>query len=178
MKWCILSAAALVAFAVHARADKPGNRPYVQSGPDGVFYARCIPDEISGAAGSTKVYSVKRDKDDLIETYDWYAEGGVTLGWSPITGKVAVMARSISGELSFYLGSKFLVSHTLDDLGKLGVEVAKRRTTAGPDLRAEFRVIGCEQVPGTNHYNFVIESKGKRFAFDIVTGKTRAEQPK
>jgi len=178
MKWFTLSAAALVAFAVHARADKPGNRPYVQSGPDGALYARCIPDEMIGAAGTTKIYSVKRgDKDDLIETYDWYAEGGVTLGWSPTAGKVAVMARSFGGELNFYLGSKFLAQYSLDDLGKLGVEVAKRRTTAGPDLRAEFRVVGCEQVPGTNEYNFVIESKGKRFAFDIVTGKTRSEGP-
>ena len=36
-------------------------------------------------------------------------------------------------------------------------------------------MIGCEQVPGTNDYDFVIESKGKRLAFDIVTGKPRAK---
>lgn len=175
MKWFILGAAALVAFAAHVRADKPSNRPYVQSGPEGVFYVRCIPDAITGPAGSTQVYKVKRDKDDLIETYDWYAEGGVTLGWSPIAGKVAVMARRNGAELSFYLGGKLLASYTPDDLGKLGVEVGKRRTTAGPEVQAEFRVVGCEQVPRTNDYNFVIESKGKRLAFDIVTGKLRAK---
>jgi len=174
MKWFMLSAA-MVAFAVPVLADKPGNRPYVQSGPDGVFYARCIPDAMTGSAGHTRVYSLGRDKDDLLETYDWYAESGVTLGWSPIVGKVAVMARRNGAELSFYLGDKLLVSYTPDDLGKLGVEVGKRRTTAGPEVQAEFRVAGCEQVPGTNEYDFVIESKGKRLAFDILTGKPRAE---
>jgi hypothetical protein len=175
MKWFILSAAALVAFAVHARADKASNRPYVQSGPDGALYARCIPNALTGSAGSTRVYNVGREKDDLIETYDWYAEGGVSLGWSPIAGKVAVMARRNGAELSFYLGDKLLASYTLGDLGKLGVEVGKRRTTAGPEVQSEFRVVGCEQVPGTNDYDFVIESKGKRLAFDILTGKPRSK---
>jgi hypothetical protein len=175
MKWFVLVAVAPVAFAAPARADKPGNRPYVQSGPDGVLYARCVPDGLTGSAGRTRVYSVGRDKDDLLETYDWYAQDGVTLGWSPTAGRVAVMARRNGGELSFYLGAGRLASYGVDDLGKLGVEVGRRRDTAGPTLRAEFRVIGCEQVPGTNDYDFVIESNGKRLAFDITTGKPRAK---
>ena len=129
-----------------------------------------IPDETTGSAGRTRVYSVGRDKDDLLETYDWYARG-VTLGWSPIAGKVAVMARRNGAELSFYLGGKQLATYTADDLGKLGVEVAKRQNPGGP----VFRVVGCEQVPGTSDYDFVIESKGKRLAFDILTGKLRAK---
>lgn len=74
MKWFTLSAAALVAFAVHARADKPGNRPYVQSGADGAsthaasrtrWPGRPAPPDLQCQAGS---------KDGLIETYHWYAE--------------------------------------------------------------------------------------------------------
>ena len=169
MKWSALGTV-LVAVAAAACADEAGNRPYVQSGPDGVFYARCVPDAVTGSAGRTRVYSVGRDKDDLLETYDWYARG-VTLGWSPTAGKVAVMARRNGAELSFYLGGKLLASYTADDLGKLGVEVTKRQNPGGP----VFRVVGCEQVPGTNDYDFVIESKGKRLAFDILTGKLRAK---
>ena len=177
MKWFALSAAALVVTAVPARADERGNRPYVQSGPDGIFYARCIPNGNLGAEGTTKVSKVGREKDELLDTYDWYAPDGVTLGWSPIAGRVAVMARGseLGSELSFYLGNKKLASYTVEELGKFGVEVAKRRSTAGPEVKAEFRVVGCEQVPGTNDYDFVIESKGQRLAFDIVTGKPRAE---
>lgn len=175
----VLAAVVLAAVTAPVLADKKvPSRLYVQSGPDGVFYARCVPEEKAGPAG-TKVYKVGRENDELIDTYDWYAPE-VTLGWSPTAGKVAVMARGGKQtvgaepvELSFHLGGKHLVSYTTEDLRKLGVEVAKRR---GPGADgAEFRVIGCEQVPGTNDYDFVIESKGKRLAFDIVTGKPRAK---
>jgi hypothetical protein len=154
-----------------ARPDERSNRPYVQSGADGVLYARCLPDALGGPAGRTRVYSVGRGTDELVETYDWYAEGGVTLGWSPTAGKVAVMARRNGSELSFYLGGERTASYTAADLGRLGVEVARRQDPGGP----VFRVVGCEQVPGTQDYQFVIESKGKRVAFDIVTGKPRAK---
>src|SRR3954452_19405403 len=123
MKWFVLGTAALIATVTVARGDERGNRPYVQSGADGVLYARCLPDALNGPAGRTRVYSVGRDKDELIETYDWYAEGGVTLGWSPIAGRVAVIARGNGAEPSFFLGDKRLAAYTADDLEKLGVEV-------------------------------------------------------
>jgi hypothetical protein len=174
MRWFVFGAAVL---AASAAPDKAGNRPYVQSGPDGVIYARCIPAGITGSAGRTEVYRVETQKVALIATYGWYAPEGVTLGWSPTAGRVAVMARRAepAAELSFYLRDTRLASCTVDDLGKLGVEVGKQRDTTGPTVRAEFRVLGCEQVPGTNDYLFVIESKGKRLAFDILTGKPRTD---
>jgi hypothetical protein len=70
--------------------------------------------------------------------------------------------------LSFHLGGKSLASYTGDDLGKLGIEITKRR---GPGPSTDFRPVGCEQVPGTNDCVFVIESRGKRVAFDVLTGK-------
>jgi hypothetical protein len=178
MKWFLLAVGMLVAASSQVTASKPvANRPYVQSGAEGVFYARCVPADDAGPAGTTKVYKAGHEKDELIDSYDWYAPGGVTLGWSPTAGRVAAMARGSEpgSELSFYLGGRKLASYTVEDLGKLGVELAKRRSTAGPEVRAEFRVVGCEQVPGTNGYDFVIESKGKRLAFDVVTGRPRAK---
>jgi len=171
MKLFVLGVAILTGFAAPARADEPGSRPYVHSGADGVLYARCVPDQVTGSAGRTRVYNVGRDTDDLIETYDWYAQGGVRLGWSPAAGKVAVMARRNGAELSFYLGGKPLASYSADDLGRLGVQVAKRQDPGGP----VFRMVWCEHVPGTNEYDFVIESKGKRLASDVVTGRPRAK---
>jgi hypothetical protein len=175
----LLTAAVLIAGTAPALADKAAPvRPYVQSGPDGVSYARCVPDEKAGSGGTTRIYEVGREKDVLHDTYDWYAPGGVTLGWSPIAGKVAVMARggkqAAGAEqiyLSFHIGGKHLASYTAEDLRKLGVEVTARTDPT----RVNFRVVGCEQVARTNDYDFVIESEGKRIAFDIVTGKPRPE---
>ena len=74
-------------------------------------------------------------------------------------------------ELSFHPGGKQLASCTAEDLRTLGVEVTKKTSPT----RVYFRVVGCEQVPGTNDYMFVIESKGKRLTFDVLTGKPRPE---
>lgn len=115
----IVLAAAVLAVAA---SKSSANRPYVQSGPDGVFYARCVPDADTGPAGTTRVYHVGRDKDDLVDAYDWYAQEGATLGWSPIAGKVAVMARRsrAGAELTFHLGGKTLASYTAADRGHDG----------------------------------------------------------
>ena len=154
--------------------------PYVQSGPDGVFYARCVPAQDGNGPGTTKIFRVRADKDELIDSYDWYARDGVVLGWSPIEGKVAVMrvhrgerdaGKAAAGqtEVSFYLGGKLLKSYTTRELVELGAEESMARH--GRD-GAIYRVVGCEQVPGTNRYLFVIEGKGgRRITFDITSGK-------
>lgn len=153
-----------------------GCRPYVQSGPDGVFYARCVPQGTNCSAGSTDIYLVKSDGDKLVDHYDWFTTGQIVLGWSPIAGKVGVMA-SRSGsptsfdkqvELSFYLGGKFLKSWTTADLQRLGAEVDY---WYGSAKRAVFQIIGCEQIPLTNEYVFTIQlAKDKKLSFDILTG--------
>jgi len=177
MNKCVFAIVAVAAIVGQASATKPvANRAYIQSGPDGVSYARCLPDADKGSAGTTKVYKVGRDKDELVDTYDWYTSRGVTLGWSPIAGKIAVMALggktpdgSAQVELSFYLGGKMLASYTAEDLRALGVEVERRADPGQVDMSA----VGCEQIPRTNDYVFVIESRRKRLAFDILTGKIR-----
>ena len=68
------------------------NRTYVQSGPDGVVYARCVPDSDNGSKGVTEVYRARKEGDALVDRYDWYTSKGVVLGWSPIAGKVAILA--------------------------------------------------------------------------------------
>lgn len=69
------------------------NRAYVQSGPDGVFYAKCIPYAKTGTKGITKIFRVNRDGDKLTDSYKWYSRGRVILGWSPLTGKIGVMSK-------------------------------------------------------------------------------------
>lgn len=163
-------------FCVKPVESKPSpNRSYVQSGPDGITYARCIPSELQGRKGTTTIYRVWSDKDEILDVYDWYSPQGLVLGWSPIAGKVAVM--SLRGlrtsdlqkqiELSFYLGGKFLISYSTKDLANMGVG-----TYSGVDgIWADFKPLGCEQIPGTNDYGFVIEARNRRIRFDILTGK-------
>ena len=165
----------LSAFAYKAAA----NRAYVQSGPDGVFYARCIPRDNTGSAGSTDIYRVKSDGDELVDHYDWYSPHSVELGWSPIAGKVAVMVRHRDApttpdkqvELALHLGGKLLKTFTTDDLVRLGAEI--HADPSGGGKRAEFQVAGCEQMerPNANQYAFTLRlSAGKLVFFNILTG--------
>jgi hypothetical protein len=153
-----------------------GNCPYVQSGPGGVFYARCIPQDATGSAGSTDIYKVQKERDELIDHYNWFTKHRVVLGWSPIAGKVAVMAVHKDAptspakqvEIGFYLGGTLLKSWTTAELKKLGAEVSP--SEYGGE-RALFQVLDCEQIPGTNKYVFTIQlGKDKKVSFDILTG--------
>ncbi len=169
----MLTSLLLAACPVWASRPVP-NFPYVQSMQMGVFYARCIPEEAEGTKGTTKIYRVRKDQDELVDSYDWYAKKGLVLAWSPIVGKVAVMALGGAPnaapdkqtELSFYLGGKFLNSYTSQDLKEWGADVWQRGGRG-----AIFKVLGEEQIPGTNEYVFSIEIKDKKFSFDILTGK-------
>ena len=178
----VLLSLALLAcpLASPAWASKPvANRTYVQSGPDGVFYARCIPSADTGGEGSTDIYQVFKDGDKRIDHYEWYAQEGVFLGWSPIAGKIGIMALNQETrkpedqqvEFSFYLGGTHLKTWTTAALKALGTELA---ISSGRGIHADYRALGCTQIPGTNDYVFEIELRnGAKLAFDILTGDLR-----
>src|SRR5512144_1690906 len=96
-----------------------------------------------------------------------------------LAGKVAVMSpleaastRDKQIEFAFHLGGKLLASYSTASLEAMGLEIERSREGD----RAQFKALGCVQVPGTNEYDFVIEtSSGKKFGFDILTGKVRTE---
>jgi hypothetical protein len=125
------------------------------------------------------VYQVDGDADRLLDRYDWYAPNGIVLGWSPLAGKVAVMS-AMAGpaedwrqqeEIRFSMGGEKLKSYTSGDLIALGAE---DRIDEGGRHRAWFRLVSCEQIPGTNEYDFIVEfPKIKRLRFNITTGELR-----
>lgn len=158
---------------------RAANMPMVISGLDGRFYVRCIPAKEDGGAGSTKVYRVESSKDVLLDSYDFYPQHGIWLGWSPKAGKVALLTRLVEQnvdpnkqvELTFYLGGKKLNSYTTAQLLKMGAQ--KKIDMVGGNC-AEISVRGCEQVPGTNDYDFVVRTGLKSvLRFDILTGKAK-----
>lgn len=163
-------------------AKAVGNFPYVHSDLDGFFYARCIPADATGNSGKTEIYQVKKDKDQLVDSYNVYSKNGLRLGWSPIAGKVAVMLirpkddadLTKQEELLFFLGGKQLSRYTTADLQKMGAQVQPKMYDG---KHANFKALGSRQVAGTNEYDFVISMNGKEVGFNILTGKQRELKP-
>ncbi len=164
------------ALASKKRVD---NFAYVQSGLGGRFYVRCVPDSPRGESGSTVVYRVRSDEDEIVDRYDWYSRDGVVLGWSPIVGKVAILRKggqsspdhSKQHEFSFHLGGEHLKTYTTEDMVKMGANIPSKKGDGG-DKRAEIEFSGCNQVPGTNDYVFVVAVNGsKTIQFNILTGE-------
>lgn len=76
MRRLITYAATLLALSIAQPAhadDEASNRAYVAASQYGNCYAKSIPSEGYGTAGQTHVYSVERDADRLVQTYDWFA---------------------------------------------------------------------------------------------------------
>ena len=174
----LLILAAILCIASFAIAKRAPNRTYVESrGGGGVFYARCTPDNTTGPAGRMEIYRVKKEGDQLIDKYDFYPNS-VHLAWSPIKGKVAALAvmmepekdRNRKDELRFCFGGQVLKSYTTDDLLKLGAEA---EVTSTDGRAAAYRIIGADQIPGTNEYDFVIQLKNRTLRIDITTGEVR-----
>ena len=156
------------------------NRPYVACMKGGAFYARCIPSGKFDSAGATDIYRVGMEKDERVAHYEWYSREGLGLGWSPIAGEVAVMARRGEPadapdkqiELSFYLGGKLLRSWSTADLQKLGATVGWATEEEPMTRRAQFQVGGWEQIDNSNEYVFSVQfAGGKKVSFDILTGE-------
>jgi hypothetical protein len=130
----------------------------------GIFYARSIPAAETGTLGATEIYLVGKDHDKLVDKYDWYCKNGVSLGWSPIAGKVAVLAIQMGSkntvdnqaELSFYMGGKFLKTWTANQLIALGAEEAVEMPGG---RHAVYRALGCKQAKG-NMFVFAIRIAG------------------
>lgn len=101
----------------------------------GAFYARCIPSGQFDSAGFTEAFRAGKEKDERVARYDWYSRHGLVLGWSPIAGEIAMMAKRFKPadapeeqvELSFYLGEKHLKSWTTAELQALGAKVEWRK---------------------------------------------------
>ena len=64
------------------------------------------------------------------------------------------------------------VSDVREGNGRGGAGLSGRKALPQGGRGAVYKVVCCEQVPGTNRYLFVIEVKGgRRVWFDITTGK-------
>lgn len=77
MNRCVLATSVLLGLlrsaAVHAD-EEAGNLPHVQSDSWGRCYAKSVPAETYGEAGTTRVYEVTATEDRLLASYDWFSQ--------------------------------------------------------------------------------------------------------
>jgi hypothetical protein len=175
-------------------AGRGENRPTVQSAFDGAFYVRSVPNSDYGTEGKTQVFRVRSNGDELVDEYRVYMRGELYLGWSPIAGKWCLIhlepERITSDDdfekvgtvsrLAFYMGGKEIMAYTGKDLEKMGLK--KRVQTLVHRGLGQFMVHGIQQVPGTNHYVFLIEKTAEQNAgtetisLDITTGRIFSDE--
>lgn len=166
--------------------NRNGNRPYVVTASNGRLYARCVPAKDEGTEGTTKIYLVGKDKDELVASFGWYASKqghcGIWFAWNAEAGKIALMrihdeAEPLTDgrvEFSFYLGEKLLQSFTARHLIALGCEPKDRVDTLGRRAILGYAVAGYGFSAGEKpSWAIVI---GKRVVrFDPLTGDMRDE---
>ncbi len=186
--FCILAIACMLLTTGFKMSGRGENRPSVQCF-GGTLYVRSIPSSDYGTDGKTQVFSVRSNGDEFVDEYPVYMRGELYLGWSPIAGKWCLAhlepERITSNNdfaklgkvsrLAFYMGGKEIMAYAGKDLEKMGVK--KRVQTLVYRQSGQFMVHGIQQVPGTNHYVFVIEKTAEQgngtetISLDITTGK-------
>jgi hypothetical protein len=186
----ILAIACVLLMTGFQMAGRGENRPTVQSAFGGTLYVRSVPSSDYGTDGKTQVFSVRSNGDELVDEYPVYMRGELYLGWTPIAGKWCLVhlepERITSNSdfeklgkvsrLAFYMGGKEIMAYTGKDLEEMGLK--QKVQTLVYRQRGQFVVDGIQQVPGTNHYVFVIEKSTEKgngtetISLDITTGKT------
>ena len=151
---------------------------------------RSVPSSDYGTDGKTQVFKVRSNGDELVDEYPVYMRGELYLGWDPIAGKWCLVhlepERITSNNdfekigrvsrLAFYMGGKEIMAYTGKELEEMGLK--QKVQTLVYRQRGQFMVNGIQQVPGTNHYVFVIEKTTEKgngidtISLDITTGKT------
>ena len=151
---------------------------------------RSVPGSDYGTDGKTQVFKVKSNGDEVVDEYPIYMRGELYLGWSPIAGKWCLVhlepERITSNNdfeklgkisrLAFYMGGKEIIAYTGKDLEKMGLKTKVQTLVSRQP--GQFMAHGIEQVPGTNHYVFVIAKTAEQgngtepVSLDITTGKT------
>ena len=188
--FCVLASACVLLTTGFQIAGRGENCPTVQSAFAGTLYVRSVPSSDYGTDGKTQVFKVRSNGDELVDEYPVYMRGELYLGWGPIWGKWCLVhlepERITSNNdfekigkvtrLAFYMGGKEIMAYTGKELEEMGLK--QKVQTLVYRQRGQFMVHGIQQVPGTNHYVFVIEKTTEKgngietISLDITTGKT------
>lgn len=172
--FCLLLNIVVVGFV---RADdEASNIVYVKSSQYGRCYAKCIPAEMYGSKGKTKVYVVREDGDLLETSYDWYSREvylqNTDRGIAVVRMGPWARGQKASREdlaIGFYLSGK-----TLKEYSTLDIAGAPENVSRSVSHYTVFKkIVGIRWVSG-NEYVFDTETiDGRTISFDIRTGEIK-----
>ena len=173
--------AAVLLWALPALGDQEAsNVAIVRASEYGQCYAKSVPDELYGAAGTTTVFLVGKEQDAPLHSYDWFSQqifiacnvsdsktptgvSVVRLGpWS--RGRVA---RADQLAIGFYFKGRMLKEYsTLDIAGS-----PENVSASVSHYTVIEKVLGYRQLGG-NHALFDVETvDGRTISFDAASGE-------
>ncbi len=190
--FCLLSigiAPILLAFSIPENGE---NFPVVHSFERGAYYVRSVPLDDYSAEGTTKLYRVKKQQDELIQEFQVYMRGELFLAWLPLLGEWTIIqleperirnANDFDKEgkisrLIFYRGGKQIREYSHQELSAMGLR--KHLHSDAPRHLGDFTVQGVMHRP-ENVREFWIKKKTADHAvelvrFDVSTGKLAKPQ--
>jgi hypothetical protein len=145
----------------------------------GGHYAKCIPGDARGNTGRTLIYKVGAERDELVDTYDWYSWDVHPLSTNEGTYVVRFAGgfrghepRAEDLAVGFYAHGKLIKAHSALDLVKdpAGVE------TSVSHYQWCRRLVGFGWLTSLQSkvlkFGFSVETVGKRvLCFDAKTGE-------
>ena len=153
--------------------DEASNVAYVKTSKYGRSYAKCIPAELYGSKGLTKVYLVREGEDQLESSYPWYSKE-VYLSDRP--GGVSVVrlgpwARGQTAKredlaIGFYFSGKTLKEYSTLDIAGTPDNVG--RSVSHYTVFKE--VAGYRETDGGAIFD-VVTVGGRVISFDVRTGE-------
>ena len=160
--------------AAHANADEEvSNVVYVMTSKYGRMYAKCIPAELYGSKGWTKVYLVREGEDQLESSYPWYSQkvylsdrpGGVSMV------RLGPWARGQTAKredlaLGFYFSGETLKEYSTLDIAGTPDNVG--RSVSHYTVFKE--VAGYRETEGGAVFD-VVAVGGRVISFDVRTGE-------
>ena len=179
----IVSMGIAIALALYARTasadDEASNVPTVTASRFGNCYTKSIPAALYGESGVTKVYVVRKDEDQLVHTFNWFAKQVfIECNVAPRDKATAVAVARIgpgieetarAGDLAFafyWNGGLVKQYSTLDVSGDpINVSVSVSHYTV---LRA---IDGFRWRTGNQYAFEAIASDGKILRYDASTGE-------
>jgi hypothetical protein len=167
---------ALVHLSHSVFADQEaGNVPFVKSSEYGRVYAKSIPDNDYGTKGKTLVYTVDKEGDKLLYTFDWFADQIYLLENVGSVIRLGPWARGHEPNdqdlaIGFYLQGKKLKEYSTLDIVKMGYDEKMNVRMSVSHYTVFEEIIGYRWIRNDVWAFDVKTHEGTILSFDVSTG--------
>lgn len=152
--------------------EEAANRPVVRSTEYGAIYAKSVPDASYGQKGKTSVYSVGRQSDTLICTYNWFAIEFYISGRDDATlirfgpWQRGQKPQDTHLAIGIYRNGKIVKEYSTADIQKQGSGVSVSKS----HYQVFAQKVGFRRLQGNDYVYQVKGINGTVFTFDLNTG--------